>query len=79
MLGRKQINVRKTAALDTQPTKLHHLPSKNTAINYHAVREAVAGDIMRVGKEDRETNLADSVTKILMGERRWLLFYHIFV
>ncbi len=32
---------------------------KHNAINYHVVREAVATGILRVGKEDSETNLAD--------------------
>jgi hypothetical protein len=30
------------------------LIKKNNAINYHAVREAIAADIMQVGKEDGE-------------------------
>ena len=35
------------------------LAKKHNAINYHAVREAVAAGILRVGKEDGENN--DSV------------------
>jgi hypothetical protein len=35
------------------------LMKKHNAINYHAVREAVAAGILCVGKEDGETNLAD--------------------
>ena len=54
------------------------LHKKHNAINYHAVREAIAADILRVGKEDGETNLADLFTKILTGKRRWDLCYHIF-
>ena len=41
------------------------LSKKHNAINYHAVREAVAAGIMRVAKEDGETNLADLLTKSL--------------
>ena len=46
------------------------LSKKHNAVNYHAVREAVAGGVMIVGKEDGETNLADLFTKILTSERR---------
>ena len=35
------------------------LSKKHNVINYHVVREAVAAGIMRVAKEDGETNLAD--------------------
>ena len=41
------------------------LSKKHNAINYHAVQEAVAAGIMRVAKEDGETNLADLLTKSL--------------
>ena len=41
------------------------LSKKHNAINYHVVREAVAAGIMRVAKEDGETNLADLLTKSL--------------
>ena len=43
------------------------LAKKHNAINYHAVREAVAAGIIRVGKEDGATNLADLFTKALDG------------
>ena len=45
------------------------LMKKHNAINYHAVQEAVAAGILRVGKEDSETNLADLLTKVLTGEK----------
>ena len=51
------------------------LLKKHNAINYHAVREAAAAGILRVGKEDSETNLADLLTKVLSGQRRWDLIY----
>jgi hypothetical protein len=54
------------------------LHKKHNAINYHAVREAVAAGIIKVGKEDGETNLADLLTKILRGRRRWDLCWHLF-
>ena len=46
---------------------------KHNVINYHAVREAAAAGILRAGKEDEETNLADLLTKVLTGQRRWYL------
>ena len=49
------------------------LTKKHNAINYHAVREAVAAGIIRVGKEDGTSNLADLFTKVVNGERRWNL------
>jgi hypothetical protein len=42
------------------------LMKKHNAINYHAVREAVAAGILRVGKEDGETNLVDLLMKVII-------------
>jgi Reverse transcriptase (RNA-dependent DNA polymerase) len=53
------------------------LMKKHNAINYHAVREAAAAGILRVGKEDGETNLADLLTKVLSGEKRWNICWNI--
>mgnify|MGYP003321204368 FL=1 len=50
------------------------LSKKHNAINYHAVREAVTAGILRVGKEDSTTNLADPLTKTLPQKRRYELF-----
>ena len=44
---------------------------KHNSINYHAVREAAAAGIIRVGKEDGTTNLADLLTKVLTGQKCW--------
>ena len=41
------------------------LSKKHNAINYHAVREAVARGLMRVCKEDTKTNIADALTKLM--------------
>jgi hypothetical protein len=49
------------------------LSKKHNAINYHAVRESVAANILRVAKEDSETNLADVLTKPLTEERHMKL------
>ena len=49
------------------------LMKKHNATNYHVVREAVAAGILRVRKEDGETNLADLLMKVLNGEKRWTL------
>lgn len=46
------------------------LSKKHNAINYHAVREAVAAGILRVAKEDTTTNVADLLTKPLTEQRR---------
>ena len=52
------------------------LMKKHNAINYHAVREAAAAGILRVGKEDGETNIADLLTKVLNGQKRWDICWH---
>eukprot|EP00804_Cyclotella_cryptica_P027065 CCRYP_013684-RA/>CCRYP_013684-RA protein AED:0.52 eAED:0.52 QI:0/-1/0/1/-1/1/1/0/78 len=49
------------------------LNKKNNSINYHVVRESVAAGIMRVAKEDTETNLADGLTKLLSFDRKRLI------
>jgi hypothetical protein len=54
------------------------LMKKHNAINYHAVREAVAAGILRVGKEDGETNLADLLTKVIIGQKRGDFCYCLF-
>ena len=53
------------------------LAKRHNAINYHAIREAVAAKIIRVGKEDGMTNLADLFTKVLTADRRRALCRHI--
>ena len=53
------------------------LHKRHNAINYHTVREAVAADILKVGKEDSQTNLSDLLTKIVKGQRRWDLCWYI--
>ena len=45
------------------------LKKKHNAIAYHRVREAQAAGIVRIAKEDGETNLADMLTKCLPGPR----------
>jgi hypothetical protein len=47
------------------------LMKKHNAINYHAVREVLVAGILRVGKEDGETNLVDLLTKLVLGQKRW--------
>ena len=47
------------------------LQKTHNAINYYAVREAVVAGILRVGKEEGESNLADLLKKVLAGQRRW--------
>ena len=45
------------------------LKKKHNAIAYHQVREAQAAGIVRIAKEDGETNLADVLSKCLPGPR----------
>jgi hypothetical protein len=54
------------------------LMKKHNAIDYHAVREAVAAGILRVGKEDGEMNLADLLTKVIVGQKRWDFCWSLF-
>jgi hypothetical protein len=49
------------------------LLKKHNAVNYHAVREAVAARIMQVAKEDGNSNIADLFTKPLSEPRRLTL------
>jgi hypothetical protein len=56
--------VKNTSIPESTLTKQHN------AINYHIVREAVAMGMIRVGKEDTDTNLADLLTKVLSQPRR---------
>jgi hypothetical protein len=46
------------------------LNKKHVSIAYHTVREVAAAGILRVGKEDTETNLADLFTKQLSQAQR---------
>ncbi len=39
------------------------LSKKHNAINYHVIRESVAAGMLRIEKEDTETNIADAFTK----------------
>ena len=45
------------------------LKKKHNAIAYHRVREAQAAGVIRIAKEDGETNMADVLTKSLPGPR----------
>ena len=53
------------------------LSKKHNQICYHCVHEAVAAGIIRVVKEDTETNLADILTKPLATARRRFLLERI--
>jgi len=46
------------------------LSKEHNAVNYHAVREAVAAGILEIHKEDTQTNLADLLTKELQADWR---------
>jgi hypothetical protein len=50
-------------------TKPESTLKKHDAIAYHRVRKAQAAGIVRIAKEDGETNLADVLAKCLPGSR----------
>ena len=50
---------------------------KHNAIKYLVVREAAEAGILRVGKEDGNTNLTDLLTKVFTGQKIWDLCYSI--
>jgi hypothetical protein len=54
-------------------TRIPHsmLQKKHNAINDHAIREAFVAGILRVGKEDGMTDLADLFTKVLKSHEHW--------
>jgi hypothetical protein len=55
------------------------LNKKSLSICYHAVREAVAAEVIRVAWEDTNTNLADLLTKTLPRvKRETLMDYFMF-
>jgi hypothetical protein len=64
MLCNNQGVVKNTSIPESTLTKKHN------SINYHIVWEAAAMGMIRVGKEDTETNLADVLTKMLSLPRR---------
>ncbi len=45
------------------------LKKKHNAIAYHRTREANAAGIVKIAKEDGDTNLADILTKLMAGPR----------
>ncbi len=49
------------------------LYTENYGINYHIIREAVAAGIIRVGKEDTLTNIADVFMKLVPFTRKYQL------
>ena len=49
------------------------LSKKHNSINFHIVRESAAAGILRVGKEDSETNLAYPLTKLVPYSRKQAL------
>jgi hypothetical protein len=51
------------------------LQKKHNAVNYHIIREAVAAGILRIGKEDTETNIADAFTKLMEFSRKFKLLH----
>jgi hypothetical protein len=53
------------------------LKKKHNAIAYHRTREACAGGIIRLAKEDGETNISDILTKLMPGPRLQMLMGYV--
>ncbi len=49
------------------------LSKKHNSINYHIIRKSVAAGIIRVGKEDGKTNLANPFTKLMPYSKKYKL------
>jgi hypothetical protein len=49
------------------------LAKKHNAINYHIIWEVVAAGIIRIGKEDTDTNIAEVFTKLMVFSRKFRL------
>ena len=60
--------VKNTSMVDS---KLH---KKHNSLAFHAVRWAVAANILRVGKVDTKENISDPLTKLLTATERDYLF-----
>jgi hypothetical protein len=57
-----------TAQATTRPEST--LKKKHNAINYHRIREAQAAGQVRIAWIDGIENLADVLTKVLVGQKR---------
>ena len=60
--------IKSTSMVDS---KLH---KKHNSLAFHAVRWAVAANILRVGKVDTKENISDPLTKLLSATERDYLF-----
>ncbi len=54
------------------------LKRKHNSIAYHRVREAAAAGVIRIAKENHETNIADMLTKPRTGPRLKALCTRVF-
>jgi hypothetical protein len=70
LLGPADIFCDNEAVIINCSTPESTIKTKHHSIAYHQNREAVASGIVRIAKEDSETNLADLFTKLLSEERR---------
>ena len=50
------------------------LNKKHNSLVHHAVRQAVAASILKVGKIDTKDNISDALTKLLSAQERDHLF-----
>ena len=51
------------------------LTMKHYLISNHRLYESVSSEILRFGKEYGQTNIADILTKVISGYKRWYLWY----
>jgi Fe-S-cluster containining protein len=63
--------VRNTSVPESQ------LKKKSNSIAYHFVRQQVAADVGRISYEPTDTNLADMLTKVQSGTKRYELARHV--
>ena len=53
------------------------LKKKHNAVSFHKVRETIAAGVMRISHEGTDSNLADLLSKTLLGLQHHLLSSHI--
>ena len=67
--GPSDVMCDKQRAVNNAIMPQYNLGKKHNAVNYYVLKKASAEGILRVSKEDTETNLADLMTKILSWQQ----------
>ena len=65
MKGPTDVYYNKQGVVKNNSIPKYALNNKHNSIKYHVVRKAAASGILRIGKEDTDTNLADPLTKLM--------------